>query len=196
MHHYTLADLRRQDEQGVRYPVRDRALRGKLPGARERRATVKKLVLGLALISGLYGCSADGMIPSGPHSLSQSALQRIVTDASARNGVSAPLLSAVISAESGGDPSAISRTGAAGLMQLMPGTAATYGIANRFDPISNVDGGSRFLRDLLVRYHNNVSLALAAYNAGPGAVDAHHGIPPYAETRAYVARVTAALHQN
>jgi soluble lytic murein transglycosylase-like protein len=124
------------------------------------------------------------------------ALRRLVTDASARNGVSAALISSVIDAESGGDPSAISHSGAAGLMQLMPETAGQYGVANRFDPYQNVDGGSRYLHDLLTRYHHNVSLAVAAYNAGPGAVDAAGGIPPFSETRAYVSRVTAALRDN
>jgi soluble lytic murein transglycosylase-like protein len=99
----------------------------------------------------------------------------------------------MIETESHGDPSAISRAGAQGLMQLMPDTAATYGVVNAFDPTDNVSGGCRYMRDLLRRYHHNVSLALAAYNAGPGAVDASHGVPPYSETRAYVARVTAAL---
>jgi soluble lytic murein transglycosylase-like protein len=103
------------------------------------------------------------------------------------------LVSAMIDAESGGDPSAISRAGAQGLMQLMPETATTYGVVNAFDPDENVSGGCRYMHDLLARYHQNVSLALAAYNAGPGAVDASKGIPPFAETRAYVARVTAAL---
>jgi soluble lytic murein transglycosylase-like protein len=110
--------------------------------------------------------------------------------------VPAGLIASVIQAESGGDPSAISRSGAAGLMQLMPETAQQYGVDNRFDPYESVDGGSRYLRDLLARYHRNVSLALAAYNAGPGAVDASRGVPPFAETRAYVARVTAALRSN
>jgi soluble lytic murein transglycosylase-like protein len=124
------------------------------------------------------------------------ALQRMVADAAGRNGLSASLVSAVIATESGGDPSAVSRAGAAGLMQLMPETAAQYGVANRFDPTENLDGGCRYLRDLLSRYHNNVSLALAAYNAGPGAVDASRGIPPFQETRAYVARVSAALRNK
>jgi soluble lytic murein transglycosylase-like protein len=128
--------------------------------------------------------------------MDHAALQRAIGDVSLRNGVSSRLVSAVVQAESGGDPSAISRAGAAGLMQLMPGTAATYGVANRFDPYENLDGGTRFLRDMLMRYHNNVSLALAAYNAGPGAVDASRGIPPFSETRAYVARITAALRSN
>jgi soluble lytic murein transglycosylase-like protein len=159
---------------------------------------VRKLVVVGLVAAGalLYGCSADGVIPNGPHAMDSASLRSIVSDASFRRGVSADLISAVIQAESGGDPSAVSRTGAAGLMQLMPGTAVTYGVANRFDPASNVDGGSHFLHDLLTRYHNNVSLALAAYNAGPGAVDAAGGIPPYPETRAYVARVTAALRQH
>lgn len=149
---------------------------------------------GLLLLSGLYGCSAGGLIPNGPHSIDAEALKRLVRIASMQYHLSPKLIKAVIAIESHGDPSAVSRVGAAGLMQLMPGTAATYGAINRFDAAENVDAGCRYLHELLGRYHNNVSLALAAYNAGPNAVDASHGIPPYSETRAYVARVTAALH--
>jgi soluble lytic murein transglycosylase-like protein len=124
------------------------------------------------------------------------ALQRLVRSQATANRLSPSLVSAVIAIESHGDPSAVSSTGAAGLMQLMPATASFYGVSNRFDPEANVSGGCHYLHDLLARYHNNVSLALAAYNAGPGAVDASHGIPPFAETRAYVARVTAALRNQ
>jgi soluble lytic murein transglycosylase-like protein len=99
----------------------------------------------------------------------------------------------MIDAESHGDPSAVSRVGAQGLMQLMPGTSAMYGVANPFNPYENVDGGTRYLHDLLHRYKGNIRLAVAAYNAGPGAVDAVRGIPRYAETRAYVDRVVAGL---
>ncbi len=156
-------------------------------------ATVRKPVALLLFLAALCGCSGGGMIPSGPHSMTSTSLQRLIADASQRNHLSARLVAALIEAESGGDPSAVSRAGAAGLMQLMPGTADAYGVGNRFDAYQNVDGGTRYLHDLMKRYRNNVSLALAAYNAGPGAVDAAHGIPPYSETRAYVARITAAL---
>lgn len=122
------------------------------------------------------------------------ALHRLVLDNAHTSSISADLVSAMIETESHGDPSAVSRSGAQGLMQLMPDTASTYHVSNAFDPSENVAGGCRYMHDLLTRYHHNVPLALAAYNAGPGAVDASHGIPPFAETRAYVARVTAALH--
>jgi soluble lytic murein transglycosylase-like protein len=115
-----------------------------------------------------------------------------VNGASAETGVPQALVNAVLMAESAGDPSAVSTAGAQGLMQLMPGTAAGCGIADAFDPQENVHCGSTYLRSLLRRYHDNVTLAVAAYNAGPGAVDRYHGVPPYAETRAYVTRVLSA----
>jgi soluble lytic murein transglycosylase-like protein len=122
-----------------------------------------------------------------------SALAHLVTADARASGLDVKLVKAMIATESHGDPSAVSRAGAQGLMQLMPDTATTYGVANAFDPNENVAGGCRYMHDLLARYHADVRLALAAYNAGPGFVDAAHGIPQFPETRAYVARVTAAL---
>jgi soluble lytic murein transglycosylase-like protein len=113
----------------------------------------------------------------------------LLSTSGAAHNVNAALLASVVKAESGGNPRAVSRTGARGLMQLMPGTAAELGVADSFSPEGNVDGGSAYLDRLLTRYHDNLPLALAAYNAGPAAVDRYHGIPPYRETRAYVARV-------
>jgi len=148
---------------------------------------------GLFVIAGLlYGCSDGGYLPYAPHALGPAQLQSLLTAASARNSVPTALINAVVMAESAGDPSAVSSAGAQGLMQLMPGTAAGCGIGNPFDPEENVDCGSQYLHSLLHRYKNNVELAVAAYNAGPGAVDAYRGVPPYAETRAYVARVLSA----
>ena len=99
------------------------------------------------------------------------------------------LLASVIRAESGGNVHAVSHAGARGLMQLMPATAAQLGVADSFRADQNIDGGTAYLNALLMRYHDNLALALAAYNAGPAAVDRYHGIPPYRETRAYVARI-------
>jgi soluble lytic murein transglycosylase-like protein len=152
-----------------------------------------KRLLGLFCLLGLlYGCSGSGYLPYAPHALSPDVIQSLVNDASAREGVSPALINAVVMAESAGNPSAISMAGAQGLMQLMPGTSSACGISNPFDPQENVECGTHYLHGLLERYNNNIELAVAAYNAGPGAVDEYHGVPPYAETRAYVARVLSA----
>lgn len=151
------------------------------------------LVLLSVATAAVAGCSGGGFLPfgTGPHAMEQDRLNAIVSQASRANKVPSGLVRAVITQESGGDPSAISGAGAMGLMQLMPGTATEYGVANPFDPEANVAAGTAYLHDLLVRYHGNVALALAAYNAGSGAVAKYKGIPPYAETRDYVNNVTA-----
>jgi hypothetical protein len=121
--------------------------------------------------------------------LSQADLGEMLTRAGHEHNLDVDLLASLVKAESGGDARAVSRAGAQGLMQLMPATAKDLGVADSFQPGENVRGGSAYLDALLTRYHDNLALALAAYNAGPEAVDRYHGIPPYRETRAYVARV-------
>lgn len=117
------------------------------------------------------------------------SLLSIIADASAHSQIDADFIAAVIRAESGGNPRAVSRKGAQGLMQLMPQTADALGVRNSFDPAENVDGGVRYLRELLVQYNGDVAKALAAYNAGPHRVQQYAGVPPYRETHAYVARI-------
>ena len=108
-------------------------------------------------------------------------------------GVPASLVRAVCRAESGYDPRAVSRVGAQGLMQLMPSTAAGLGVTDPFDPAQSLRGGARYLRAQLDRFGGDVAKAVAAYNAGPGAVERYGGVPPYAETQRYVSRVLAAM---
>jgi soluble lytic murein transglycosylase-like protein len=151
------------------------------------RLHVALLCLGL-----LYGCGGIGYLPYAPDALNPQQIGSLVNEASAANRVPAGLVRAVLMAESSGDPSAISVAGAEGLMQLMPGTSAHCGIANPFEPHQNLACGTAYLRDLLRRYRDNAILAVAAYNAGPGAVDRYHGVPPYAQTQADVARVMTA----
>jgi soluble lytic murein transglycosylase-like protein len=153
---------------------------------------MKRLHGGLLSLSLLYGCGGVGYLPYAPNALNPQQIGSLVTAASTANRVPAGLVRAVLMTESSGDPSAISVAGAAGLMQLMPGTSARCGLVNAFEPHQNVACGTAYLRELLDRYHGNAILAVAAYNAGPGAVDRYHGVPPYPETRAYVARVITA----
>lgn len=112
-----------------------------------------------------------------------------VSAASDRYRLDPDLLNSVIRAESGFNPRAVSRKGAQGLMQLMPDTASKLGVPNAFDPEANVDGGTRYLRELLERYNYDLVKALAAYNAGTKRVEQYHGVPPYQETRHYVASI-------
>ena len=138
---------------------------------------------GQALRSAQDGSSKVAASPSAAE------MRQMLAHAEAKHRVDADLLASVVRAESGGRAAAVSRAGALGLMQLMPATATAMGVEDAFAAEQNVDGGSAYLDWLLKRYHDNLTLALAAYNAGPGAVDRYHGVPPFPETRAYVARV-------
>ena len=117
------------------------------------------------------------------------AYEQLISTHATAHGVSADLVRAVIQAESAFNPSARSVKGAMGLMQLMPATAAVYGVVNAYDPADNIRAGVSYLKSLLTRYSNNEELALAAYNAGPGAVEKYGAVPPYRETRNYVAQI-------
>jgi soluble lytic murein transglycosylase-like protein len=115
----------------------------------------------------------------------------LVTAAAQRYGLDPAVLHGLIQQESGFNPSATSSAGALGLAQLMPGTAASLGVTNPLDPAQSIDGGARYLRRQLDAFGGDVTKALAAYNAGPGAVSRYGGVPPYAETQAYVQKVLA-----
>jgi soluble lytic murein transglycosylase-like protein len=114
-----------------------------------------------------------------------------INAAASSNGIDPALLKGLVSQESGFDPNAHSPAGAVGLTQLMPGTAAALGVTNPLDPAQSLQGGARYLRQQLDRFGGDESLALAAYNAGPGAVARYGGVPPYAETQGYVKNVMA-----
>lgn len=121
--------------------------------------------------------------------------QQMIGAAAAKYGLDPALLSGLIKQESGFDPNARSAAGAEGLTQLMPGTAAALGVSNPFDPAQSIDGGARYLREQLDSFGGDVSKALAAYNAGAGAVQQYGGVPPYPETQNYVQQVLANASQ-
>jgi len=128
-------------------------------------------------------------------SIDRDGVEKLVREAAERHQVDPALVRAVIETESNWNPSAVSRKGALGLMQLIPGTAHRFGVNDAFSPKQNVDAGVRYLKTLLERYNGNLDLALAAYNAGEGAVDRAHGVPAYRETRSYVQKVQEAYYR-
>jgi len=158
-------------------------------------AAVERRIAELSRVSQSAGSQpAGGVKAFAAHT--EAAVQALVRDAAKRAGVDPALLLAVASAESGFDPGAVSPAGAVGVMQLMPSTAKALGIANPYDPASNVRGGALYLHALLARFGGDVRLAVAAYNAGPAAVERYGGVPPYTQTRAYVERVLASYRAS
>jgi soluble lytic murein transglycosylase-like protein len=142
-----------------------------------------------------YACNVHSKVDWNTVPLHLAAYGDDIRSAAKLSGVNAALLRAIIHAESGFNPRALSYKGAQGLMQLMPGTAFELGVGDAFDPAQNISGGARYLASLLHDFHGDVKLAAAAYNAGAGAVTKYGGVPPYAETQVYVKRV-AVLYQR
>jgi len=135
------------------------------------------------------GSTLPSTLPSAILPAPAGNLDKVISAASSRYDLDPDLINSVIFAESRFDPNAVSPKGARGLMQLMPQTAARLGVKNAMDPAANIEGGTRYLRELLARYNNDLVLTLAAYNAGPERVEQYHGVPPYPETIAYVTRI-------
>ncbi len=136
-----------------------------------------------------FACAIDSAVDWRMTRLNREAYAEEIAEIAARHRVDQALVRAVVHAESHFNPMALSRKGAQGLMQLMPGTAGDLGVVDAFNPRENIEGGVAYLAGLLTRFNGDERLAAAAYNAGPGAVQRHGGIPPFAETQVYVERV-------
>ena len=160
------------------------------PGGAIRRGS-----LALALNDG-PGSSTGSVDSTRNPSTWEGGLKRLVQTIAACREIDPVLLRVIIHRESSGNPFAVSVENTQGLMQLLPSTAKRFGVRNAFDPGQNIDAGAQYLRFLLERYGNRLSVALAAYNAGEAAVDRHGGIPPYAETRQFVLRTLAAYREQ
>jgi len=142
-----------------------------------------------------FACDPESRVDWHNTPLFTGRFQDIIDQAATQHGVDPALVRAVVHAESGFRPKALSPKGAQGLMQLMPATAQELGVSDAFLPEQNIDGGVRYLAHMLAQHQGDVRLATAAYNAGPGAVRRHGGVPPFAETRAYIERV-GILHRR
>jgi soluble lytic murein transglycosylase len=159
-----------------------------VPSLAAAQVQVRSGVEGRKVISNEGSPEARGLLP--PRLRRPDAeLERLIDQHCGSHALDAKLVRALIQVESGWNPTAVSRVGAVGLMQLMPDTAALLQVADPYDPDENVRGGTAFLRRMIDRFDGRVELALAAYNAGPQAVERYGGIPPYAETRDYVRRI-------
>ncbi|WP_414610909.1 lytic transglycosylase domain-containing protein [Stenotrophomonas pavanii] len=156
-----------------------------------------------SFIERCYACGVNPRVDFGSVRLNTTAFQTEITSAAREFGVEEAVVRAIIHAESAYNPTALSRAGAQGLMQLMPPTAARFGVSDAYDAGQNIRGGVQYLAWLLKRFNGDLTLAAAGYNAGEGAVDRHGGVPPYSETQYYVRRVgqlaeryrTALTHQ-
>ena len=142
------------------------------------------------------GTSSDFTSQLNEQLKTSSSLESIFEKAAQKYGVNVELLKAMAKAESGFDPNATSKSGAMGIMQLMPGTAKELGVADAYDPEQNIMGGAKYIASLLKKYDGNVSYALAAYNAGSGNVDKYNGIPPFEETQNYVTKILGYLQDG
>lgn len=131
------------------------------------------------------------LAPNAPAMVPPAQIDALVNDNAQAQNVDPALIKAIIANESGFNANATSNVGAQGLMQLMPGTAAALGVSNAYDPAQNVAGGTKYIKEMLQHFGGDVRLAVAAYNAGPGAVEKYGGIPPYAQTQNYVQNVLA-----
>lgn len=158
------------------------------PRIKQVNANIVKQAPQISLKNALTEATA---VQANTQQTSKAQILNIVSQISKKHGVDEKLVQALIKQESGFNPKAKSKAGAMGLMQLMPATAKNLGVKDPYNTVQNVEGGVKYLKSMLNKYNGNVILALAAYNAGPGAVDKYSGVPPYSETQNYVKNILA-----